>query len=44
MYYNLIVLNKAIDDVYLNFSFFWEITPGLRMNPSEIMIFKYILT
>jgi signal transduction histidine kinase len=28
----------------LNFSFFWEITPGLRMNPSEIMIFKYILT
>ncbi len=44
MYYNLIVLNKPIDDVYLNFSFFWEITPGLRMNDSEIMIFKYILT
>gem|GEM_PF-5732268 len=45
MAYNLIYLNKAIDDVYLNFSFFsWVITPGLRMTVDEMMIFKYILT
>lgn len=45
MWYNLIYLWKQIDDVYLDFSlFWWEITPGLRMNSSEILIFKYILT
>ena len=46
MSYNLIYLNKAIDDVYLEFSllWMWEITPWVRMDAWEIMIFKYILT
>ncbi len=45
MWYNLIHLWKQIDNIYLNFSFFgWEIFPWFRMNSSEILIFKYILT
>jgi hypothetical protein len=45
MWYNLIYLWKPIDDVYLNFSFFWwELFPWLKMNWQEILIFKYILT